>query len=96
MVETHSKCATKLAMSRIQIVKKTQIVFSIFEAKHSRSNLILRLSRYKDQIDKLVSLTWQNHTQRIFLFGDYEFLCVMYGLTGANGKYSQGMTNLLA
>ena len=23
---------------------------------------------------------------RIFLFGDYEFLCSAYGITGANGK----------
>ena len=76
MVETHLKCATKLAMSKT--IDNT-IVFSIFEGKDSRSNLRLCLSKYKDQIEKLASLTWQNHTMRIFLFGDYEFLCVMYG-----------------
>ena len=24
---------------------------------------------------------------RVFVFGDYEFLCALYGITGANGMY---------
>ena len=24
---------------------------------------------------------------RVFMFGDYAFLCSAYGITGANGKY---------
>ena len=25
---------------------------------------------------------------RLFMSGDYDFLCLMYGLSGASGKYS--------
>ena len=30
---------------------------------------------------------WKARTFRIFLFGDYEFLCALYGLSGAAGKH---------
>ena len=32
-------------------------------------------------------IKWQNKKFRIFLFRDYEFLCSMYGLSGASGRY---------
>ena len=31
----------------------------------------------------------ENFTIQVFLSGDYEFLCYMYGLSGATGTYSQ-------
>lgn len=31
------------------------------------------------------------HTIKIFLTGDYEFLCRMYGLSGASGKKQKEM-----
>ena len=34
----------------------------------------------------LQTLKWERLSIRVFLYGDYEFLCAMYGLTGANGK----------
>ena len=34
----------------------------------------------------------RNKRLRLFLTGDYEFLCRMYGLTGANGTYAHMKT----
>ena len=31
---------------------------------------------------------YSGHRIRIFMFGDYEFLCHMYGLSGASGLYT--------
>ena len=64
------------------------ITFSYFCAKNSRSNLKSCLSRFTRQIDRLQTLKFQEKRIRVFMYGDYEFLCIMYGLTGANGKFS--------
>ena len=29
---------------------------------------------------------FRNKLVRVFMFGDYEFLCAIYGITGANGR----------
>ncbi|KAL5486676.1 hypothetical protein EMCRGX_G019187 [Ephydatia muelleri] len=57
-------------------------VFSCFEAKDSTTNLHIALDRF----DKMASLHWKDYKLRIFLTGDYEFLCKMCGLSGASGK----------
>ena len=56
------------------------VIFSIMEAKDYRFNLLLCLERFKAH-------GWKGKTFRIFLFGDYEFLCAMYELSGAAGKH---------
>ena len=33
--------------------------------------------------------TFRNRKIRMFMSGDYEFLCSIYGITGANGKSCQ-------
>ena len=63
------------------------VIFSIMEAKDLRSNLILCLERFKLHIDKFRTIKWNNQDFVIFLFGDYEFLCCMYGLSGASGTH---------
>ena len=63
------------------------VIFSIMEAKDLRSNLMLCLERFKLHIDKIHKLEWENHIFRVFLFGDYEFLCCMYGLSGASDAH---------
>ena len=32
-------------------------------------------------------MTWQGRKFVVFFFGDYDFLCAMYGLSGAAGKH---------
>ena len=63
------------------------VIFSIMEAKDYKSNLHLCLERFKAHISKFNKIRWQQKTFRIFLFGDYEFLCKMYGISGASGKH---------
>ena len=63
------------------------VIFAIFTAKDSRANLRICLNRYKSHIEMLNKQTWSNKSFRVFLFGDYEYLCSMYGITGANGKH---------
>ena len=62
------------------------VVFSIFEAKDTRANLKSCLARFKAQVTMLGKTKWRNKRLRVFMFGDYEFLCTMYGLSGPNGK----------
>ena len=76
----------QIANTRNPNRKENTVVFSIFEAKDNLTNLRLSLSRFKGQVRMLSKVMWENKNIRVFLFGDYEFLCAMYGLTGANGK----------
>ena len=65
------------------------VIFSIFETKDSRANLRICLERFKAHISKLETLTWgiEQKKFKIFMFGDYEFLSSMYGISGAAGRH---------
>ena len=67
------------------------VIFSIFTQKDSRANLRICLQRFKAQISKLQSVKWvdgeKEKSIRVFMYGDYEYLCSMYGISGASGKY---------
>lgn len=67
--------------------KENSMVFVMFEAKDYRSNLEIALGQYKQQIDELQLMKWKNRSIKVFMFGDYQFLCCVYGLTGANGRH---------
>ena len=67
--------------------KENTIVFCMFEAKDYRSNLEVALNMFREQIDHLQSLLWKNRRIEIFMFGDYQFQCIVYGITGANGRH---------
>ena len=54
-------------------------VFSIFAAPDTYTNLRISLGRYIGAITDLHSQTWR------FLCEGYEFLCRIYGLSGASG-----------
>ena len=66
--------------------KENTTIFSIFEAKDSISNLRTCLERFKAQIKLLQRRNWKNFSLRVFIYGDYEYLCTMYGISGANGN----------
>ncbi|XP_065665062.1 uncharacterized protein LOC105850185 isoform X2 [Hydra vulgaris] len=67
--------------------KSNSIVLSTFEARDYRTNLKVGLSRYTLQVDEIQKMIWQNHNVRVFIFGDYDFLCSVYGITGASGRH---------
>ena len=73
-------------------------VFSLFEAPDNVVNLHLALDQYRDIISSLQETQWKlvktlktllillyrDYNIRIFMSGDYDFLCNMYGLSGAS------------
>ena len=63
------------------------VIWSIMEAKDYRSNLLLCLERFEAHIDQFGKICWQGKKIRMFVFGDYEFLCAIYGLSGASGRH---------
>ena len=62
------------------------VTFCFFYGKDTRTNLKTCLSKFKPHISMLQKVKFENRPIRVFMYGDYEFLSTMYGLTGANGK----------
>ncbi|XP_035680009.1 uncharacterized protein LOC118418271 [Branchiostoma floridae] len=72
--------------------RQNTAVFSIFEAKDSRENLMLAIGRYAQELGDLQGSKWRakdgkEHTMRVFGTGDYAFLCLWYGLSGASAVH---------
>ena len=63
------------------------VIFSILEAKDYKTNLLLSLERFKTHVLQFSKMKWQGKDFRLFLFGDYAFLCNMYGISGASGRH---------
>ncbi|XP_078671099.1 uncharacterized protein LOC144911160 [Branchiostoma floridae x Branchiostoma belcheri] len=65
-------------------------VFCVFNAKDSRENLNLATSRFSSDIRDLQHSKWkcqdgEEYSLRLFAAGDYAYLCLWYGLSGACG-----------
>ena len=41
----------------------------------------------RKQLVDVTNLVWEGKKVKLFLFGDYDFLCKIYGISGANGNY---------
>ena len=67
--------------------KENTMVFCMFEAKDYRTNLEVALSMYKKEIFDLQQLKWKSRRIEVLIFGDYEFQCVTYGISGASGRH---------
>ncbi|CAH1275363.1 uncharacterized protein [Branchiostoma lanceolatum] len=72
--------------------KSNTTVFCIFNAKDSRENLNLATSRFATEIKDLQQLKWtcqdgNEFSLRLFPAGDYAYLCLWYGLSGACGTH---------
>ncbi|XP_047136184.1 uncharacterized protein LOC124813329 isoform X3 [Hydra vulgaris] len=61
------------------------IVFNIFESKDLRVNIKVGMTRFQKQIEDLQTMKYRGNNIRVFIFGDYEFLCALYGISGASG-----------
>eukprot|EP00117_Sycon_ciliatum_P035782 scpid24552/ scgid0050/ len=66
------------------------VPFLIFKAKDNASNLDTLLKAYHSQIKELASgkVTWKGRVVNLYLFVDYEFMCKVYGISGASGVRS--------
>ncbi|KAJ8049111.1 hypothetical protein HOLleu_01704 [Holothuria leucospilota] len=58
----------------------------MFPGSDSTHNLKLGLSQICSQVDELQTSSWRDKKCSVFAFGDYEYLCRMYGISGASGK----------
>ena len=79
--------------------KTNTCIFCAFLAYDSVTNLHIALDRFSDQVNNLQTMKWCNENTiaiistftirdksiRVFLAGDYELICKMYGLSGASG-----------
>ena len=82
---TASKWDIKLQILKTQIGLVTPSPFvCFFYGKDTRTNLKTCLSKFKPHM--LQKVKFENRPIRVFMYGNYEFLSTMYGLTGANGK----------
>ncbi|XP_031571701.1 uncharacterized protein LOC116305861 [Actinia tenebrosa] len=66
---------------------KNTVVFSMFEAPDSIHNLEIALKQYQDDVTSLQQETWRDLSFKLFFYGDYAFLCTVFGISGASGKY---------
>jgi len=57
----------------------------IFKEKDTAANLETALGQYRTQVEQLQGMIWQGKTIRLFMFGDYEFQTVNFGLSGSGG-----------
>ena len=67
--------------------KDNTIVVECFQAKDSYSNLKSGYERIRGQIEALQNSSWREIKIRLTLFGDCQFLSMMYGISGSAGNY---------
>ena len=67
--------------------KHNTCLLTVAECKDTPDNLRRILSPYKDQIETLKTMQWDGKRVRLFLFGDYDFLLKLYGLSGAQSVH---------
>ena len=65
--------------------KLNTIAFACCKAKDYYQNLKDICSHYISDLNCLSQATWKDKKIKVFLYGDYVFLCSMFGLSGARG-----------
>ncbi|GFO02792.1 amine oxidase [Plakobranchus ocellatus] len=82
----HGKNSFKVALSIFNLSKPNakQNTHLIVMAKvpDTMHNMQIMLDDLKPQIESLQSFTWRGKAMKVFIFGDYWFLCKLYGLSG--------------
>ena len=81
------KMSLQIANIKSPNSKHNTFMICMANAKDSGSNLREILSTYRREIDALENLTWQEKTITLHKFGDNDFLCNVYGPSGAAGTY---------
>ncbi|XP_070549223.1 uncharacterized protein [Ptychodera flava] len=63
------------------------VIWNIYAAPDSRHNLEVAYKPNLDQVNSLEYFKWKDKKIVPYLSGDYEYLTVSYGLSGASGRY---------
>ena len=64
---------------------RNSLIFGSSEGSDTYTNLCTTLSEFKDQIHQLQTMKWRNKSIIVFLFGDYQFLTNLMGISRAYG-----------
>ena len=87
----HGKGSFKLTLQILNVQKPNSplntFCICLAECRDSRENLDTILKPFKEQIDRLSEMKWNNCDIQLFLCGDYEFLIKVFGLSGAAGVH---------
>ena len=63
--------------------KEHTVAIPCFDGRDNRCNLETALEPPNREISSLQNTTWQGKRLHVFMCGDYDFLCKVYGLPGA-------------
>ena len=79
------KLSMQIANTKRPNATDNTIPLFIFNEKDSPANLQTALTQYSSQIEQLQQATWHAKAIVVYMFGDYEFQTVNYGLSGSVG-----------
>ena len=65
--------------------KSNTIILLKADIKDTYDNLFYLMTFLSSQIEQLKGLTWKGKTFRVFVCGDYDFYCKVFGISGATG-----------
>eukprot|EP00118_Oscarella_pearsei_P010008 m.59295 g.59295 ORF g.59295 m.59295 type:complete len:166 (+) comp34880_c0_seq6:289-786(+) len=76
-------------LGNVERVNSVRNTFPIccFAAGDSVANLQVALKRFHDQVNEIKQLMWNGKSVDLFVFGDYDFLSKIYGISGAAGRH---------
>ena len=66
---------------------KNVIAILCLDGMEYHDNLKKTIGPLNDDISRLQSSSWHGKRLRVFTCGDYDFLCKVYGISGARGSY---------
>ena len=67
--------------------KSNTIVLLKADIKDTYDNLFTLMTFISSQIEELKRLTWKGKKMRVFVCGDYDFYCKVFGIAGATGTH---------
>ena len=67
--------------------KKNTCLITIADCKDSHKNLAKVLKPYKKEISNLEKMRWKGKKIRVVLFGDYDFILKIFGISGAQSVH---------
>ncbi|GFO10254.1 amine oxidase [Plakobranchus ocellatus] len=89
--DDHGKDSFKIALSICNVSKpnskhNTHLI-AMAKVQDTTRNIQTVMEDLKSQIDVLNILKWCNKTMKVFVFGDYWFLCKLCDISGPSGLY---------
>ena len=88
----HGKNSLKFTLQIANIerpnAQQNTVVIAIAAVRDSHENIVRFLKGgLEDELTALQSHSWRDKIIKVFLNGDYDFLCKIYGLSGPQGTY---------